>query len=167
MSATTLQTLADREAIRELKHYYYCYCADRGIAGDAAAMEELIGRLAPDVTTDFSGFPLGENFAAVSAFYRDFVPQLLSYSQHRVCNDVITVDGDRARGLWYFECPVVFRPGNSLNMSGAGLIVGRYEEEYVRHEGVWKWKKITALFDTFKACDAPWADAQLTRSNKR
>lgn len=166
MNAATLQSLIDREAIRELKHYHYCHCADRGIAGDAAAMDELIARFAPDIVADFTGFPVAEGIAAVTAFYRDTVPATLTYAQHRVTNEVIAIDGDRARGLWYFDCPVVFRPGNPLGLSGAGLIAGRYEEEYRRHEGVWKWQKITALIDTLAPCDGAWSGAELRRYNR-
>ncbi len=166
MSEQALQQLLDREAIRALKHYHYCHCVDRGVAGDKAALLEMTSRLMPDAVADFSGFPLAEGLSAVSAFYLETVPGVLAYCQHRVCNEVITIDGAQARGSWYFDCPVVFRPGNALGLEGAGLIAGRYEEEYCRHEGVWKWRRITALIDTLAACDAPWSGARLLRSNR-
>ncbi len=166
MNDGTLQELMDREAIRSLKHYHYCHCVDRGIAGDESALRETVARFTPDVVADFTGFPLAEGVATVTAFYLDTVPAVLSYAQHRVCNDVIVVDGERARGLWYFDCTVVFRPGNPLGLRGAGLIAGRYEEEYRRVDGIWKWQRITALIDTFAECDGAWSGARLLRHNR-
>jgi hypothetical protein len=166
MNDGILQGLVDREAIRDLKHYHYCHCVDRGIAGDESALRETVARFTPDVVADFTGFPLAEGVAAVTAFYLDTVPATLSYAQHRVCNDVIVVDGEHARGLWYFDCPVVFRPGNPLGLQGAGLIAGRYEEEYRRVDGIWKWQRITALIDTLAECDGAWSGARLLRHNR-
>ena len=59
------------------------------------------------------------------------VPATLSYSQHRVLNEVIDIDGDVATASWYLDCPAVFRPGNVRKLEGSALLLGRYlfEEE--------------------------------------
>lgn len=75
-----IQLLEDREAIRHLKHYYYCDCVDRRVAGDESATEELASRFADDVKADFTGIPIVEGKAAVIAFYDQGVPAFLSYS---------------------------------------------------------------------------------------
>jgi SnoaL-like domain len=89
--------LEDIEAIRRLKHYYYCHCVDRAVAGDEQAIEETIGRFADGMTIDFTGLPVLEGRELVAAFYAQQVPGFLSWCHHRVMNEVIDIDGDTAK----------------------------------------------------------------------
>ena len=147
----------DLEAIRRLKHHNYCHCIDRVVAGEAATIEETVSRFTDDIVADFTGFPLFEGIEAVSEFYAVTVPSILSYSQHYVCNEVIDIHDDRASGRWYIHCPVNFTEASPTGKAGPGLIMGRYEEEYVRDDGVWKWRRIVALLDVLAPGVAPWA----------
>ena len=63
-----IQYLEDLEAIRRLKHYYYCHCVDRTVAGDEQAIEETISRFTEDIVADFTGLPLTEGKEAVAIF---------------------------------------------------------------------------------------------------
>ena len=163
---TRIQHLEDLEAIRRLKHYYYCHCVDRAVAGDTSAIEKTISRFADDIVTDFSGLPLTEGKEAVSAFYAQGVPSFLSWSQHRVMNEVIDIDGDTAKATWYIDCPADLRSGNPLGIDGSGFIGGRYEEEYARIDGVWMWTKITALLDVQKSFQENWNGATQLITNR-
>ena len=146
-----IQRLEDTEAIRRLKQYYYCHCVDRAVAGDEHAMGELISRFAEDMAIDFSGLPVIEGREPVAAFYAQQVPNFMSWCHHRVMNEVIDIDGDTATARWYFDCPAILLEGNPFGILGSYVIAGRYEEEYVRQDGVWKWRKITAILDTQRA----------------
>lgn len=161
-----IQLIEDREAIRRLKHYFYCHCVDRAVAGDAGAIDETISRFTDDIVADFTGFPLAEGKEAVSAFYAQGVPSILSYSQHHVFNEVIEIEGDRASGRWYLHCPVNFTQASPAEEAGPGLVMGRYEEDYVREEGVWKWRRITALLDVVMPGDACWTSATQLFKNR-
>ena len=161
-----LQRQEDLEAIRRLKHYHYCHCVDRAVAGDPRAIEETVDRFTDDIVADFTGFPLAEGKAAVTAFYAQGVPSILSYSQHHVFNEVIDIDGDHATGLWYVHCPVNFTDASPVGKVAPGLVMGRYEEEYVRRDGVWKWRKIVALLDVVAPGDTPWAGANQLHENR-
>ena len=130
------------------------------VAGDERAAAEIAAHLADDVVADFTGFDLMEGRAAVEHFLFRHVPAVLSYSQHRVMNEVIDIDGDTAHALLYLDCPVVFRPGNALGIDGSAFIAGRYEEDYVREHGVWKWRRITALLDTVAGFEHNWNGAR-------
>ena len=160
-----LQQQEDLEAIRRLKHYNYCHCVDRAVAGEAAAIEETVSRFTDDVVADFTGFPLAEGREAVTAFYAQGVPAILSYSQHHVFNEVIDVDGDRATGRWYVHCPVVFTEASPLGQVAPGLVMGRYQEEYVREDAVWKWRRIVALLDVVAPGETPWIGASQLFNN--
>ena len=163
---TRISYFEDLEAIRRLKHYHYCHCVDRAVAGDSAAIEEMLSRCADDIVADFTGFPLAEGREAVTAFYAQGVPSMLSYSQHYVFNEVIDIQGDQAFGRWYLQCPVIFTDQSPLGQAAPGLIAGRYEEEYVRVQGVWKWRRIVALLDVMSPNDKLWADATLMLANR-
>ncbi len=78
-----IQYLEDLEAIRHLKHYYYCHCLDRTVAGDGAAIEETISRCTDDIVADFTGLPLAQGKSEVSMFLADGLPAFISWSQHR------------------------------------------------------------------------------------
>lgn len=155
----------DIQAIRHLKHHYYCHCVDRAVAGEAAAIQQTVGKFTADIVADFTGFPLFDGLEAVTAFYAESVPAILSYSQHQVCNDVIEVDGNRASGRWYVNCLANFRTESPFGQEGSGLIAGRYEEEYERTPDGWKWRKITALLDVFAQGDSLWAGASQLFNN--
>tara|TARA_B100000446_G_scaffold74809_2_gene70631 strand:+ start:17016 stop:17528 length:513 start_codon:yes stop_codon:yes gene_type:complete len=163
-----IQHLEDLEAIRRLKHYYYCLCVDASVAGDLDKREETLSRFSDDIIADFTGFPVAEGKAAVAAFYAQGVPGMLSWCQHRVMNEVIDIDGDSAKAVWYIDCPATFREGNPLSIAagGTGFIGGRYEEEYVRENGLWKWTKITALLDVMQPFDSNWQGAERVNKNR-
>lgn len=162
---TRIRHIEDMEAIRRLKHYNYCHCVDRAVAGDSAAIAGTISRFTDDVVANFTGFPLAEGKEAVTAFYAQGVPSILSYSQHHVFNEVIDIDGDRATGLWYVHCPVNFTEASPVGKASPGLVMGRYEEEYIREDGVWKWRKIVALLDVIAPGETPWVGVTQLFSN--
>ena len=160
-----LQRFEDLEAIRRLKHYNYCHCVDRAVAGISSAIDETISHFTDDVVADFTGFPLAEGKEAVADFYARGVPSILSYSQHHVFNELIDIDGDQATGLWYVHCPVNFTEASPLGKVAPGLVMGRYEEQYVREEGVWKWRRIVALLDVVSPGEMPWVGANQLFAN--
>ncbi len=151
-----LQQQEDLEAIRRLKHYNYCHCVDRAVAGESAAIEQTVSRFTDEVVADFTGFPLAEGREAVTAFYAHSVPSILSYSQHHVFNEVIDIDGDLATGRWYVHCPVVFTEASPAGQVAPGLVMGRYEEEYIRQDGLWRWRRIVALLDVVAPGQTTW-----------
>jgi hypothetical protein len=161
-----VQYLEDLEAIRYLKHYIYCHCVDRIVAGDETAIEEIVSRFTDDIIADFTQFPLMEGIEAVSDFYIVGVPSCLSWCQHRVMNDVISIDGDTATASWYIDCPSDFIPGNPTGVEGSGFIAGRYQEEYIREDGLWKWKKIIALLDLQTGFSDNWQGANQIQNNR-
>jgi hypothetical protein len=162
-----IQRLEDLEAIRYLKHHYYCHLVDRSIAGDKAAIDEMITRFCDDISIDFTGIGLVEGFDPVCNFYREALPMVLRWTQHRVMSEAITIDGDTASAVWYVDCPMDGVPeDNFMGWAGSGFIAGRYQEEYLRVDGVWKWKKIVALLDIQTNFATNWQGAKFLTSNQ-
>ena len=147
-----IQILEDIESIKKLKASY-CYWADAGIAGDASQMDALIAHFTEDEPwADFGPFGLHKGKEAVSTFFKNVVVSTLSYSAHMVCNPIIEVDGSEARGRWYVDVPCTLR-----GTDRAVWLQARYEEEYVKEGGEWKWKSITTRFDFVTPFDEGWA----------
>ena len=51
-------------------------------------------------------------------------------------NPIIEVDGDTGKGTWYLFQPCTFAEGNRAVWGAA-----RYDEEYVKIDGQWKFQK--------------------------
>jgi hypothetical protein len=154
-TADRLQILEDIEAIRRLKALY-CFLVDAAVAGDLAKWDDFMTHFVDDAWIDFEGFGRHEGKQAVGRFYRDLVGASLSYSAHMVSNSLIEVEGASARGSWYVHVPVTIRPTNQ-----AAWLQGRYQEEYVRVDGQWKWKSISTTFDFITPYDQGWVQARL------
>ena len=161
-----IRSLEQKDAIRHLKHHTYCLCIDKIISGDREPQKQVSAHLTDDVIADFSGFPIMHGRNEVETFLFEHVPSVLAYSQHRVTNEVIALHSNKASAVWYLDCPVVFQPENQLEIIGSGIISGRYEEEYIFENNLWKWSKITALLDTVESFDINWARARQRKTNR-
>lgn len=62
-----------------------------------------------------------------------------------VLNPIIEVDGDKAKGTWYLFQACTYAEGNRAVWGSA-----RYDEEYVRMNGEWRFAslKLTSFFWT-------------------
>jgi hypothetical protein len=146
-----IRILEDVESIKKLKASY-CYWADAGIAGDASQMDELIAHFTDDAPwADFGPFGVHKGKEAVGAFFREVVVGTLSYSAHMVSNPIIEVDGDKATGKWYVDVPCTLRGAERPLWLQA-----KYDEEYVKEGGQWRWKSITTKFDFITPFDEGW-----------
>jgi hypothetical protein len=143
-----IKILEDIEAIKKLKHRY-CFLVDAGIAGDMAKIDELLANFTEDAWVDFSQFGVHKGKKALESFFKEFVPQALSYSAHLVSNPIINVDNNTASGKWYFFVPCTFRQSQMPTW-----ILGKYEEAYVKIADKWHWKSMIARFDFI----SPFAD---------
>ena len=146
-----IAVLEDIEEIKKLRAKY-CYLVDAGVAGDSSKLDELITLFTEDATADFEFLGVHEGKEAVTKFYMEVVPAAISYSAHMVSNSIIEVDGNQAHGKWYFLVPATGKAENR-----AVWIQGRYEEEYVKIDGEWKWKSLIARFDHITPFDEGWA----------
>ena len=151
-----IQVLEDIESIRKLKAMY-CLWADAGIAGDASQMDALVAHFTDEEPwADFGPFGMHKGKEAVAAFFKELVVSTLSYSAHMVSNPIIEVEGAQAKGLWYVDVPCTLR-GAERPM----WLQARYEEEYVKERGQWKWKSITTRFDFITPFDEGWVKTRM------
>jgi SnoaL-like domain len=130
-----LQTLSDKEAIRELRHQY-------GYALDTRNWALFVSLFDDQVDADFSAFGIpraslsGEGIAALTkpAFARAGLASQQLYSVNN-----ITVDGDHATCFSYLSGfhEIKDTPGGDTFELRAA-----YYDELIRRNGVWKIKAI-------------------------
>lgn len=124
--------LEDIGAIKQLKARYCLYC-DQGY--DADKIAELF---AEDGVWD--GRPKWKQYngrEAIRKFFKE-VPKSISFAVHNVMNPIIEVKGNRARGIWNLFQPCTYTEGNQAVWGAA-----QYNEEYVKVNGEWKFKKLS------------------------
>ena len=109
-----------------------------------------------DAWIDFSELGIHRGKDAVGKFYKEVVAQDLSYSAHMVSNPIIEVDGDKAEGKWYVFVPCTFRATDT-----PVWLQGKYEEEYVKVEGEWKWRSMTTRFDFISPFEEGWVKTRM------
>ncbi|MBI5922521.1 MAG: nuclear transport factor 2 family protein [Betaproteobacteria bacterium] len=154
-----LQRLEDIETLRRMKHETYCGLIDRGVCkGKRELIRPLLDRFTADIVADFTGVGVFHGSDAAN-FFIEAVPNMLSWSQHRVGNEVIDVQGDTADATWSLFVPAVSTELGPFGKKGPLILIGRYLEDYVRQSGMWKWRRIRAEFDVFATADKLWSEA--------
>ena len=143
-----VRVLEDIEEIKRLKARYCAYCDD---SYDADAIASLFTE---DAVWD--GGALGKNVGReeIRSFFQGASVRR-PFAIHMVMNPIIEVDGDTARGSWNLFQPNTIADGNRAVWGAA-----RYNEDYVRVDGEWKFKhlRITSFFWT--PYDQGWAKQQ-------
>jgi ketosteroid isomerase-like protein len=133
-----LKTLEDIEAIKRLKARYCAYCDNNYDADNLANLFTEDAVWEADMRGKAEGREEIRNF-----FIR--ARQRLPFAIHIVMNPIIAVDGDKAKGTWYLLQACTYAEGDQAVWGSA-----RYDEEYVRVKGEWKFKnlKLTSFFWT-------------------
>ena len=133
-----IQALEDLEAIKRLKARYCAYCDDGYDANGIASL------FTEDATWDGGMRGRAEGRDEIRQFFLR-ATQRLSFAIHMVMNPLIQVDGDRATGTWYLFQPCTFADGEQAVWGSA-----RYDEQYIRVDGDWKFShlKLTSFFWT-------------------
>lgn len=126
-----VQELCDRAEIQELRFRYHIAVNEK--------RPDLIPELfAEEGEIDFAHLGKARGKAAVAAFYRQALSELVPFVKQFIHNHVITLNGDTGTGLSYLEAKPVYN-GESF------LVAARFDDEYVREDGKWKFRKMTLV----------------------
>ena len=134
-----ISRLEDTEAIKQLKARYCEICDDNHNP------DRIVTIFAEDGIWEGRGIGRAQGHAEIRKLFEGF-QEMMSFSQHMVMNSVIEVDGDTARGTWYFFGPFTFIEGNQARWQAA-----RYQEEYVKVDGQWKFQHLKVKGPGFSA----------------
>ena len=143
-----LRALEDIEEIKRLKARYCTYCDD---SYDADA---IAGLFVEDAVWDGGMRGKAEGRDSIREFFVN-APNRLPFAVHMVMNPIIEVDGDTATGVWYLFQPCTYADGNRAVWGSA-----RYDEEYVRVDGVWMFKHLKLTSNFWTPFNQGWVEAQ-------
>lgn len=128
-----LERLEAKVAIEELRSNY-CYHVDEA---NGTAFASLFTE---DGVLDFESAGTFTGRAELREFVDEVVPETYSFIVHMLHNPIVEVDGGSATGRWYFEAPCT-ADGEDM------WIQGRYDDEYERHKGEWRFSTVTVRFN--------------------
>lgn len=123
--------LEDLEAIKQLKARY-CEICD-----DDHNPDRITSLFTEDGIWEARGIGEAEGHAEIRQLFQRF-QQSIRFSQHMTMNPVIEVEGDRARGTWYFFGPFTMEKHNQAMWQAC-----RYHEVYRKVDGAWLFERLT------------------------
>jgi len=133
-----VRELADLEEIRDLRFRYHEYVNEAKFSEIASLFTEdgelLFGHLGNAYGRDEINRFFGGLLVKPDARGKTKEPRLSRVRQF-IHNHVVEIHGDRANGFSYLEAKPVYK-GESY------VVAARYDDEYVRHNGEWKFKKM-------------------------
>jgi len=140
-----ITVLEDIEAIKQLKARYCAVC------DDDHNPDKITTLFVEDGIWEGGDFGKAQGHAGIRKLFEGF-RKLISFSQHNVMNPIIEVDGNRAKGVWYLLGPFTFRKDN-----GARWIACKYEDDYVKVNGEWKYQHLRAIIRVQAEYEKGWA----------
>lgn len=126
-----VQELTDREAIRNLRYRYH-ECINEGKLADIPDL------FTEDGEVDFGHLGRAKGRAKLTAFFSRGLPQVLSFVKQFIHNHVVHPQGDQGSGFSYLEA-------KSVHKGESYLVAARYDDEYVKQNGQWKFKKMSLI----------------------
>ena len=123
-----VQDLWDREAIRSLRfRYHECI--------NSETLEPIPDLFTEDAVLDFGYLGKAQGREELRKFFSR-VESLLTFVRQFVHNHAVDVDGDTGRGYASLEA-------KTISAGEAYFVAARYDDEYVRVNGEWKFKKMS------------------------
>jgi SnoaL-like domain len=141
-----ITVLEDIEAIKQLKARYCAVC------DDDHNPDKITTLFAEDGIWEGGDFGKAQGHAAIRKLFEGF-QKLISFSQHNIMNPIIEVNGDRAKGVWYLIGPFTFRKDND-----ARWLSCKYEDDYVKINGEWKYQHLRAYIRMNASYEKGWAN---------
>jgi len=139
-----VRRLEDIEAIKKLTATFTYLIDDRD-------WQSLLELFTEDCKYD-AGIAQYEGREGLIKFFRDDLPAGFSFSAHMLHNTVIDVNDDRATGRWYVEIPATRAQENR-----ALWVLTKYENEYVKVGGEWRFKNFVSNIVYITPFDEGWA----------
>ena len=124
--------LEDIEAIKQLKARY-CEICD-----DMHNPDRITSVFAKNGIWESPDFGKAQGHDAIRELFQGF-QNMFSFSQHNITNPIIEVTGNRATGIWY-----IMGPWTNTEDEKEIWMTARYEDDYVKVDGVWKYQHLRA-----------------------
>jgi hypothetical protein len=154
-----VRELTDIEAIRDLRFRYHEYINE-------AKFTEIAGLFTEEGELLFGHLGNAHGREEINRFFAGLLvkadgqnkmrPPRLSRVRQFIHNHVVEVHGDHATGFAYLEAKPVYK-GESY------VVAARYDDEYVRQNGKWKFKKMALTPYFMVPLKEGWAQEDLLK----
>jgi hypothetical protein len=144
--------LEDERAIIRLKHQYAKYC-DEGYDAD-----KFTTLFVEDSVWESNAFGVYHGRDEIHGFISTIGRDSIHWALHYMTNPIIEVadDGESARGTWLLLELATMAPVDGSGEKDAVLITANYEDDFVRVDGEWRFKKVKAQFHQVSNLDQGW-----------
>ena len=143
-----VRLLEDIEAIKKLQAAF-CY------ANDDDDWQGVADLFVKDGVAEFGPFGHHEGKEEIGKFFRELPPSM-PFRFHTLHNPIIEVKGGKATGEWTFETSATHGSTNR-----ALWIAGKYEVDYVKVDGEWKFKTFAGKFHYSTPYDEGWVKTKM------
>ena len=126
-----VQKLMDLEEIRNLRHHYH-ECMNE------AEFAEIPNLFVEEGEIDFGHLGHVKGQSNLQNYFTQEVPVIVPFVKQFIHNHVINLKGYTAKGFSYLEAKLIYK-GESY------LLAARYDDEYVKEKGQWKFKKMELI----------------------
>ena len=130
--AARITRLEDIEAIKQLKAEYCDIC------DDMHNPDRITGLFVEDGIWESPTFGKAQGHDEIRTLFEKF-RDMFSFSQHNIMNPRIVIDGATATGIWY-----IMGPWNNREDGTNIWMTARYDDDYVKVDGVWKYAHLRA-----------------------
>lgn len=130
----TSQQALDYHEIKNLRSKYAQTIDHAAATGE---WEEFVALYTEDAVVDYPQTTM-QGHDEIEAFGNE-IEDFYEFSMHTALMPVIEVNDDQATGEWYMLVVYTATDGSE------GYVVGRYEDEYRRVDGDWKFSRIEAI----------------------
>ena len=147
-----VRELDDIEQLRRLRNEYH-QAINEGYYDRIPLMWTEDGSL------DFSYIGQTQGREKITKFFAA-TPKVLPFIKQFIHNHVVDIEGDRGKGYSYMEA-------RTINNGKAFVVAGRYDDEYVRVDGAWKFRHMK--FDAYFTVpfDEGWAQDEVLKMARR
>ena len=123
-----VRALEDTEEIKTMHREYLFYIQNLEI-------DKALDCFAENIVTDVANYGIIKGKKEVSKFFHEVIRNNVFTSKdgHFTGQPVVSVEGDKAKGHWMF-----YRCLEKPTAKGKGWIQGRYDCEYIKENGKWK-----------------------------
>jgi ketosteroid isomerase-like protein len=135
-----VQELTDREAIRDLRYRYHEYINE-------GRFKDIADLFTEDGVLDFAHLGKASGRADIQKFFSGIGPAAsaadksrprISWVKQFIHNHVIQMHGDHGHGFSYLEAKPIYG-------GEAFLVAARYDDDYAKVNGEWKFKKMSLV----------------------
>jgi len=147
-----ITVLEDIEEIKNLMSTYE-YLIDNHQSDD------LVALFADNAKAEWNILGSYEGKEAIANVLKNIVSGTLIWSAHMLLNPLVTVEGDKAKGTFY-----LFGPSTIPGPEGerAIWVQGRYDNEFVKEGGKWKFSLLRFVFKFMTPYEEGWVKSGMT-----